>query len=138
MRWAGLAAFGALALIAGEPALAGMGPAERKAPPVAGRLETLREIAPALAKCWAPPAIEGVGEITVRLSFDRMGAIIGAPRISYSRAVGPEQQQRLKQSLLVALARCAPLPVSSRLGAAIAGRIFAIRFIVSDQKGQNI
>ncbi len=138
MRQAGLAAFGALALIAGGPALAGMGPAERKTPPPAGRLETLREIAPALAKCWRPPAVEGVGEVTVRLSFDRRGAIIGAPRISYSRAVGPEQQRRLKDSLLAALARCAPLPVSPGLGAAIAGRIFAIRFIVAAQKGQDI
>jgi len=30
------------------------------------------------------------------------------------------------------------LPVSASLGAAIAGRVFAIRFIVSDQKGQDI
>lgn len=138
MKPAGLAAFGALALIAGEPALAGMGPAERKTPPAAERLETLREIAPALAKCWTPPAIGGVGEVTVRLSFDRMGAIIGAPHISYARAIGSEQQRRLKQSLLAALARCAPLPVSRGLGAAIAGRIFAIRFIVADQKGHDI
>jgi len=137
MRRARLAAFGALALIASAPALAGMGPAERKTPP-AGALETLRDVAPALAKCWTPPPIAGVGEVTVRLSLDKMGAIIGAPRISYARAVGPEQQRRLKQSLLAALARCAPLPVSASLGAAMAGRVFAIRFIVSDQKGQDI
>ncbi|SRR5579883_776260 len=126
MRRAGLAAFGALALIAGGPASAGEA------------LQRLSDIAPALARCWTPPAIEGGGEVTVRLSFTSRGAIIGAPRVSYSRAVAPEQRRQLRDSLLSALARCGPLAVSPSLGAAIAGRIFAIRFIVTNRKGQNI
>ena len=140
MTKATLAAIGASALIASGQALAGMAPPERKEPaPQAGEtLQTLRDVAPALGKCWTPPPIEGVGEITVTLSFNNRGGIIGEPRISYSRAVEPEQKRALKTSLLGALSRCGALPVSPSLGAAIAGRIFAIRFIVTNQKGQNI
>jgi hypothetical protein len=127
------------ALIASGPALAGMAPPENGAPTSRRpELQSLREIPPALAKCWTPPAIEGVGEITVRLSVNRVGAIIGAPRISYAHAVGAEQRRLLRDSLLDALARCGPLPMSPSLGAAIAGRVFAIRFIVTAEKGQDI
>ncbi len=127
------------ALIASGPALAGTGPAEKPEKKETLRtLETLRDVAPALARCWAPPAIDGVGEVTVRLSFNRMGAIIGAPRIDYTRALEPEQRRLLQVSLLNALARCGPLPVSPSLGAAIAGRVFAIRFVITAQKGQDI
>ena len=128
-----------LALIASGPASAGMAPPEktekREAP---GTLQTLRDVAPALARCWTPPAIGGGGEVTVRLSFNRMGAIIGAPRIYYTRTVEPEQRRLLQASLLSALAHCGPLPFSPSLGAAIAGQVFAIRFIVTAQKGQDI
>jgi hypothetical protein len=134
-----LAVVGLLTLIASRPALAGMAPPEkperREAPQM---LQTLRDIAPAVARCWTPPAIVGVGEVTVRLSFNRMGAIIGAPRIYYTRAVEPEQRRLLQASLLDALAHCGPLPLSPGLGAAIAGQVFAIRFVVTDQKGQDI
>ena len=98
----------------------------------------MHDIGPALARCWLPPAIEGIGEVTVRLSLNRTGAITGAPRISYARAVGPEQRRLLQDSVLKAFANCGPLPVSPGLGAAIAGQVFAIRFIVTAQKGQDI
>jgi hypothetical protein len=133
-------AAGALALLASGQALAGMGDSERSAHLSAPRpmiLENLGDIAPALGKCWTPPEIEGVGEITVMLSLRRDGSIIGAPHISYSRAVSPETKRQLQESLLGALAVCGPLPVSPSLGAAIAGRVFAIRFFVVNQKGAH-
>lgn len=134
-----LAVVGLLALIASGPALAGMGPPEKPERREAqGTVQTLRDVAPALAKCWTPPAIDGVGEVTVRLSFNRMGGIIGVPRIYYTRTVEPEQRRLLQASLLGALAHCGPLPFSPSLGAAIAGQVFAIRFIVTAQKGQDI
>ena len=110
---------------------------ESTAKPPASRIETLSDIAPALGKCWTPPAMDGVGQITVLLSFRRDGSIIGLPRITYTRAVDPEDKRALKESLLAALAACGPLPVSPSLGAAIAGRPFAIRFFVVDKKGEH-
>jgi len=101
------------------------------------RIETLGDIAPALGKCWTPPVMDGVGQITVLLSFKRDGSINGLPRITYTRAVDPEDKRALKESLLAALAACGPLPVSASLGAAIAGRPFAIRFFVVDKKGEH-
>jgi hypothetical protein len=134
-----LAVAGLLALTASMPALAGMAPPEKPEKREAQRtLQTSRDIGPAVARCWTPPAIDGVGEITVRLSFNRMGAIIGAPRIYYTRTVEPEQRRFLQASLLDALAHCGPLPFSPGLGAAIAGQVFAFRFIVTAQKGQDI
>jgi hypothetical protein len=128
-----------LALIASGPAFAGMGPPEKPEKKETPRqLHTLRDVGPALARCWLPPAVDGPGEITVTLSFNRMGAIIGAPRISYSRALVPEQKRLLQASVLSALAHCGPLPFSPSLGAAIAGQVFAIRFITTAQKGQDI
>jgi hypothetical protein len=128
-----------LALIASGPALAGMAPPEKPEIKEAPRqLERLREVGPALARCWLPPAVDGPGEITVTLSFNRMGAIIGVPRISYSRALAPEQKRLLQASVFNALAHCGSLPFSPSLGAAIAGQVFAIRFIITAQKGQDI
>jgi hypothetical protein len=100
-------------------------------------LQTLRDIGPAVGRCWRPPSIKGVGEITVQLSFRRDGAINGLPRISYSHAVDATTRAELIGSLAAALAQCGPLPVSPSLGAAIAGRMFAIRFIIVDQKGAH-
>jgi len=135
---AGPAAAGALALVASGQAWAGMGGHEASASsPRPAIIETLADIAPAVGRCWTPPAIEGVGDITVMLSLRRDGSILGAPRISYSRAISPEEKRLLQKSLLAALASCGPLPVSPRLGAAIAGRIFAIRFLVLNQKGAH-
>ena len=135
-----LASAAALMSSAGEPAFAGMGGPDKRthsSGPRPGALERLSDIAPALGKCWTPPAIEGVGEVTVTLSLRRDGSIIGAPRISYSRAVQPEAKRQLQDSLLGALAACGPLPVSPTLGAAIAGRVLAIRFIVLAQQGAH-
>jgi hypothetical protein len=128
-----------VALTASWPALAGMAPPEKPEKKDEPRqLQTLRDVGPAIARCWLPPAVDGPGEITVTLSFNRTGAIIGVPHISYSRALDPEQKQRLKASVLYALAHCGPLPFSPSLGAAIAGQVFAIRFLITAQKGQDI
>jgi hypothetical protein len=100
-------------------------------------INTLREIGPALGRCWSPPADLGQGEITVLLSLKRDGSINGRPRITFVR--GPDEPTRvdIARSLSSALSACGPLPVSPGLGAAIAGRVFTIRFVNKGQGGHD-
>jgi hypothetical protein len=96
-------------------------------------LDTLRDLFVALRACWTPPALdEGRAgmEISIRLSFDRSGNIIGSPRFTYTTRDAPHQQRDLyRRAVTDSLARCMPLPLSKGLGGAIAGRPIAIRYI---------
>jgi hypothetical protein len=82
-----------------------------------------------LAKCWSPPRPEPpqLIEVTVRLRFSRAGAIIGEPRVAYVQAPA-HLKETAAASALTAVKACTPLAFRPALGAAIAGRIFAIRF----------
>ena len=85
-------------------------------------------IATGLAACWRPPHDDD--QVTVRLSFTREGAVIGAPRIVYARSSGGRaDDSALARSLLTAIRDCTPLHFSARLGSAIAGQVLDIRFI---------
>jgi hypothetical protein len=89
------------------------------------------QIAAGIERCWAPPRPEPPQEIevTVRLSFSRTGAVIGEPRVTYVRA--PDEtglREKITASILAAIKACTPLPFTPSLGAAIAGRMLAIRF----------
>ena len=90
-----------------------------------------REIGERIGRCWTPPEMvpPQVLEVTVRLSFSRTGSVIGEPRITYIRV--PDQagfRDKIKASVFAAIKACSPLPFTPALGAAIAGRMFAIRF----------
>lgn len=100
-------------------------------------LTRYREVADALARCWNPPAtFDGKPwrQTTLRVSFRRDGTINGAPRIPYAdQGLTAKARSDLTASLEAALRRCVPLPFSPSLGAAVAGQIFALRFIEQDQ-----
>ena len=90
-----------------------------------------RQIGERLAQCWQAPQTDPpqVIEVTVRLSFSRTGAVIGEPRVTYIRAPAETGlKEKITSSLLSAIKACTPLPFTPALGAAIAGRMFAIRF----------
>lgn len=94
-----------------------------------GPLNTLLEIGPALHACWRPPIDVRDFEIRVRLSFRRDGAVLGTPRIVYARFDGTRAEERIAVRAVVdALGACTPLRFTPSLGAAVAGRIFTIRF----------
>ena len=99
-------------------------------------LTRYKQVADALAACWRPPAtFEGKrwGEVTLRVSFRKDGSINGLPRIPFaSEGLTPDARSDLTQSLSAALRRCTPLVLSPGLGAAVAGQIFALRFIQQD------
>lgn len=87
-----------------------------------------RDVAHSISACWHPP--HDGDEITLRMSFRRDGSVFGKPRITYMKASGgPDGQAVLANSIFAAIAACSPLRFTPALGAAIAGRVFLIRFV---------
>lgn len=103
-------------------------------PAAPASLNRFVQVGAALVACWAPPDTGPWSSITLRVSFKRDGSINGVPRVPFVDAASPQMKSGLAQSLLSALKTCTPLPFSSSLGAAIAGEIFAIRFVNQDRK----
>lgn len=96
--------------------------------PVVGRID---EVGPALYRCWRPPAGSEGSQATVRFALSRDGRIIGAPRLTFTTLTGPDAvQKRFIASVSAAMADCTPLRLSASFGAAIAGEVFALRFVV--------
>ncbi len=96
------------------------------------RIDRIAQIFQAIQACWRPPAGSGFSgqEITLRISFKRSGEVLGQPRITYYKA-GTEADQRepFTRAVREAFERCTPLPFTESFGRAIAGRIFAFRFV---------
>ena len=94
-------------------------------------LDSIKDVVERLHQCWkAPPRSQARPmDITVLVSFNREGAILGRPRITYETE-GASDNDRFVYRIAVmeALQRCTPLPFSQGLGGAVAGRPFAIRF----------
>jgi hypothetical protein len=96
------------------------------------RLETLRDIHLAMEICWRanlpPPAQATPGmRVTVRVSFTRIGEILGEPLFTFATpGVPAETRARYQRAAAAALARCTPLPFTDSLGNAVAGtpRVF--------------
>ena len=95
------------------------------------QLDTLKDIFARLHSCWKPPPLSQANpiDITVVVSFNREGAILGHPRITYESDHASEND-RLKYRIAVmeTLQRCTPLPFTEGLGGAVAGRPLAVPF----------
>ena len=95
-----------------------------------GPVATLDELGPALTACFQAPERSAGSAITVRFSLTREGAVLGKPRITYSKLIGsPDDQTAFVVAALGALIRCTPVDVTPALGRAIAGRPLSVRFI---------
>jgi hypothetical protein len=107
--------------------------AAARAQEAAGRqLDRVSDVGPAILACWRPPLGSAGMELTLVFSFKRNGELLGKPRISFSKLRGePDLQKQFVASALKALAGCTPLHVAPSLGAAIAGRPFAMLFKAS-------
>lgn len=114
--------------------------------PVAGGrgppADTLRALYRALASCWQAPEglrrMEDV-QITARFSLRRDGTVIGVPQITFARGVpSGEARDALVRATLDAIARCTPARVTPGLGAAVAGRPMALRFLYRGPQGRGI
>jgi hypothetical protein len=101
------------------------------------KLNTIRDVFTAFCACWRPPpeseARAGM-EVTVRLSFNRNGEVLGEPRFTFvTPDVSNEVKAVYKRAVANTLSRCTPLAFTPALGNALAGRPIALRFI--DDRG---
>lgn len=103
------------------------------------KLNTLQDVGRTLGECWVPPPLEksrSGTEITVLITFNRNGEIMGEPRFTYiTPGVSREIRTAYQLSVGDALTRCAPLSFTPELGGAVAGRPFAMRYV--DTRGQK-
>ena len=97
------------------------------------RIDRMTDLIPYLHSCWVAPRDAGKASLdaTIRFSLTRSGALVGEPRVTYvSRLASKAQREAIIASIRSTLTSCAPLPLSDRFGATVAGRPISIRFII--------
>lgn len=95
------------------------------------RVNTIQEVFQHLRTCWKPPppARARPIDITVVVSFNRAGNILGHPRITYESAEASDDDRlQYRIAVMEALQRCTPMPFTDAMAGAAAGRPFAIQF----------
>jgi hypothetical protein len=95
------------------------------------QLDTLKDIFVRLHSCWKPPPLSQANpiDITVVVSFNRQGAILGHPKITYeSEHANDNDRLKYRIAVMETLQRCTPLPFTEGLGGAVAGRPLAVPF----------
>ena len=95
------------------------------------QLDTIKDVYAKLHSCWQPPPASRANpmDITVIVSFNREGAILGQPKITYeSEHAGDNDRIQYRIAVMETLQRCTPLPFTEGLGGAVAGRPFAVTF----------
>ncbi|MDD1517073.1 MULTISPECIES: hypothetical protein [Bradyrhizobium] len=97
----------------------------------AAQVDTIQDIFRHLRTCWRPPSPARARplDITVVVSFNRAGNILGHPRITYESAEAPDNDRlQYRIAVMEALQRCTPVPFTDAMAGAAAGRPFAIQF----------
>ena len=95
------------------------------------QIDTIKDVYTRLFSCWRPPPASRAQpiDITVIVSFNREGAILGQPRITYESAnASDDDRLAYRIAVMETLQRCSPLPFTEGLGGAVAGRPFAVTF----------
>jgi hypothetical protein len=96
-----------------------------------GQVNTIREAFQRFWSCWKPPPASQANpiDITVIVSFNRAGDIIGRPRITYESEQATENDRlQYRIAVMDALQRCTPMPFTESMAGAVAGRPFAVQF----------
>jgi len=115
--------------------LDGQAPSE---PSLKIEINTLREIGPALRRCFTLDEGAQPFTVTIQASFNRHGGLIGPPDVTFSRFEGGSADKiMIAAAIANALSRCVPLPFSESLGKAVAGRVFRFRFTNAAQGGRS-
>src|SRR3954462_5913002 len=95
------------------------------------QVNTIREAFARLSSCWKPPPSSRANpiDITVIVSFNRAGEILGHPRITYeSEQANDNDRLQYRVAVMETLQRCTPMPFTESMAGAVAGRPFAFRF----------
>jgi hypothetical protein len=101
------------------------------APAQPAEVNTIKEAFAKLYSCWRPPPVSRANpiDITVVVSFNRAGEILGHPRISYESQQATDNDRLMyRVAVMEALQRCTPMPFTEAMAGAIAGRPFAVQF----------
>ena len=106
-----------------------------------GELNTLNDLFAALRACWVPPPLQNAErgmEMTLRFSFNRDGKLIGPPQVTYAKPeVSVKTREVYREALGQSLQNCTPLPFTSGLGGAVAGRPMVVT-IFDDRDNSGI
>jgi hypothetical protein len=97
----------------------------------AGQVNTIREAIERLGKCWRPPPVSLANpiDITVLVSFNRAGEILGHPRITYESETATDNDRvQYRIAVMQALQRCTPMPFTESMAGAVAGHPFWVQF----------
>ena len=92
-------------------------------------VDTIDEMFSAIYACWQPPP--GSAGLTLTLSFSirKNGTLMGKPRATFSHMGDDDSLNRVfVSSVLEALDKALPMPLSDSMGGAIAGRPLFPRF----------
>ena len=96
------------------------------------KIDNIKEAFARFRSCWKPPAASVANpdiDITVIVSFDHDGNILGKPRITYqSEQATDNDRLQYRIAVMEALQRCTPMPFTDAMAGAVAGRPFAIQF----------
>ena len=96
------------------------------------QVNTIKDVFARLRSCWQPPspsqAHPGI-DITVIVSFNRAGEILGHPRITYESEQADDNDRLMYRiAVMETLKRCTPMPFTESMAGAAAGRPFAVQF----------
>ena len=112
----------AAALLLLSPVCAHAGPAQ---------VNSIKEAYARFSTCWKPPPASRANpiDITVIVSFNRAGDILGRPRVTYESEQATDNDRLLYRiAVMETLQRCTPMPFTESMAGAVAGRPFAIQF----------
>src|SRR3954470_763872 len=76
------------------------------------QLDTIKDVYAKLFSCWRPPPASRANpmDITVIVSFNREGAILGQPKITYeSTNASDDDRIAYRVAVMETLQRCSPL-----------------------------
>ena len=95
------------------------------------QVNTIKEVIEHLGTCWKPPPASRAKamDITIIVSFNRSGAIMGRPRITYESPEADDNDRlAYRVAVMETLQRCTPMPFTESMAGAVAGHPFAIKF----------
>jgi hypothetical protein len=94
------------------------------------KVDNIKQAFARLYSCWKPPPNAHFDiEITVIVSFNHEGNILGHPRISFqSQQATDDDRLAYRIAAMEALQRCTPMPFTEGMAGAVAGRPFAVHY----------
>ena len=95
------------------------------------QVNTIKDVFEHLGTCWKPPPASRAKamDITIIVSFNRSGAIMGRPRITYESPEADDNDRlAYRTAVMETLQRCTPMPFTESMAGAVAGHPFAIKF----------